>query len=429
MIIDLQTLAAAVGVSNLLQAIALYLLCRTKKTYPGVLYWLHWSVCLLLAFFLMASRQIILPELAQVSILITNILLIAGPVFLFMGLQKFLGKDEHRPLAFTVILVGALCVFYMLFINREFDYNLRAIMLYLAGGTASLAGAGSLFRHKTRSIAISANFLAAVLAGNGLYFYVRSVAALCGYPYVDVFTPSPFHTATYLTCFIVTNLVTLGLIIMVSQRSLAETTEIKEHFESIFSTGPNAIMLIRLQDGLFLDVNPEFTAQTGFPREDIVGRTNREVNIWKNPGDFEKLTHELLNNTLCMNLEFDLQRKDGSSFSSILSSRLITIDNQAHVIMVTQDLTEQKRTENQMRTLITQLQKALEEIKTLKGIVPICANCKSIRDDKGYWEQVETYVARFTEARFSHGICPDCMKRLYPDLNDCLANDVKKPGN
>jgi hypothetical protein len=63
----------------------------------------------------------------------------------------------------------------------------------------------------------------------------------------------------------------------------------------------------------------------------------------------------------------------------------------------------------------SKLQKALDEIKTLRGIVPICSNCKKIRDDKGFWEQVEGYVAKHTEARFSHGVCPDCLNKLYPE--------------
>jgi len=61
-------------------------------------------------------------------------------------------------------------------------------------------------------------------------------------------------------------------------------------------------------------------------------------------------------------------------------------------------------------------QKAIEEIKTLKGIIPICANCKSIRNDKGYWELVESYISKNTDAQFSHGICPDCMQKLYPEF-------------
>lgn len=66
--------------------------------------------------------------------------------------------------------------------------------------------------------------------------------------------------------------------------------------------------------------------------------------------------------------------------------------------------------------LISELREALVHIKTLSGLLPICASCKKIRDDKGYWSQVESYIARHSEATFTHSLCPDCMKRLYPDI-------------
>ncbi|MFA7329489.1 MAG: response regulator transcription factor [Candidatus Delongbacteria bacterium] len=65
---------------------------------------------------------------------------------------------------------------------------------------------------------------------------------------------------------------------------------------------------------------------------------------------------------------------------------------------------------------LAELGQAVEEIKTLSGILPICAGCKRIRDDSGYWQQVEIYVRDHSEAEFSHGLCPTCVERLYPDL-------------
>ena len=68
------------------------------------------------------------------------------------------------------------------------------------------------------------------------------------------------------------------------------------------------------------------------------------------------------------------------------------------------------------------LQKTLREVKTLKGLIPICANCKKIRNDRGYWDEVEVYVKNHSEAEFSHGICPECASQLYPEFFD---NDEK----
>jgi hypothetical protein len=63
--------------------------------------------------------------------------------------------------------------------------------------------------------------------------------------------------------------------------------------------------------------------------------------------------------------------------------------------------------------LISDLRQALDEVKTLSGFLPICASCKKIRDDSGYWNQIETYLSEHSDAAFSHGMCPECMDKLY----------------
>ena len=92
------------------------------------------------------------------------------------------------------------------------------------------------------------------------------------------------------------------------------------------------------------------------------------------------------------------------------------IDGRLVRLQVATDFTDRKESEDEREQLIDQLQEALAKIKTLSGFLPICASCKMIRDDKGYWNQIETYIQNHSEAEFSHSICPDCAKRLYPDF-------------
>ncbi len=73
--------------------------------------------------------------------------------------------------------------------------------------------------------------------------------------------------------------------------------------------------------------------------------------------------------------------------------------------------------QSKLNASVTDLKKALSEVKRLQGILPICANCKNIRDEKGAWQGIEKYVHEHSDAEFSHGICPDCAKVLYPDVN------------
>lgn len=102
---------------------------------------------------------------------------------------------------------------------------------------------------------------------------------------------------------------------------------------------------------------------------------------------------------------------------------------------------ERKKLENEEKRLVHELREAIEKIRTLKGLIPICASCKKIRDDQGYWNQVEVYISEHSEAEFSHGICPDCAEKIYgrflkrrqdhdpgrPDAPDTAAPDDDGP--
>jgi len=90
--------------------------------------------------------------------------------------------------------------------------------------------------------------------------------------------------------------------------------------------------------------------------------------------------------------------------------------NVSQMIESSLDVTERKRAEEEREKLIEELQNALAKVKTLSGLLPICSSCKKIRDDKGYWNQIEAYIRDHSEAEFSHSICPECVKELYPGL-------------
>ena len=75
-----------------------------------------------------------------------------------------------------------------------------------------------------------------------------------------------------------------------------------------------------------------------------------------------------------------------------------------------------RKSQEEREKLIVELRDALSKIRTLSGLLPICSSCKKIRNDEGYWEQIETYIRNRSEAEFSHGICPECLKKLYPEF-------------
>lgn len=116
-------------------------------------------------------------------------------------------------------------------------------------------------------------------------------------------------------------------------------------------------------------------------------------------------------------------RKDGTVFPiSVIAAPVIENGNISASVTAFRDITKQKQTEKEKEKLIFDLQKALATIKTLHGILPICASCKKIRDDKGYWKQIESYISEHSEAEFSHSYCPECGKKALEEARD----DIKK---
>ena len=120
-----------------------------------------------------------------------------------------------------------------------------------------------------------------------------------------------------------------------------------------------------------------------------------------------------------LTLELEHIRKDGGTLWTEITTSFIRNGwgSPSGFIGITRDISERKQAEEQRDKLISDLQKALVEVKILSGLLPICSHCKNIRDDKGYWTQIELYFHEHSDTEFSHGICPECAKKFYPEMN------------
>ena len=111
-------------------------------------------------------------------------------------------------------------------------------------------------------------------------------------------------------------------------------------------------------------------------------------------------------------------RKDGSEFPLELSIGTWQATEGTFYSGIIRDITERKRAEEERERLIRELQDAMAKIKVLSGLLPICATCKKIRDDKGYWKQIEDYISDHSAAQFTHGICADCARKIHHDWDE-----------
>lgn len=116
--------------------------------------------------------------------------------------------------------------------------------------------------------------------------------------------------------------------------------------------------------------------------------------------------------------EHRMLHKDGSVRWILVRGKAIRDenDNAIRLIGTDTDITDRKKAEEKIEKFNKELQDALNHVKLLSGLLPICSACKKIRDDKGYWNQIEIYIREHSEAEFTHSLCPHCKDKLYPDL-------------
>ena len=135
------------------------------------------------------------------------------------------------------------------------------------------------------------------------------------------------------------------------------------------------------------------------------------------PLALEQLERVLAGQTVAC--EFRIIRQDGEVRWLCHHARPVWDEDQGRVVRIyaaAQDTTERRKAHEERERLVLELQDALSRVKTLKGLLPICASCRKIRDDQGYWTSVEAYLLQHSDAEFTHGICPDCAQELYPDF-------------
>lgn len=194
----------------------------------------------------------------------------------------------------------------------------------------------------------------------------------------------------------------------------------EDKYRSLFNQSVEGIYLHDL-DGRLLDVNRAACRQVGYAREELLALTLFDLAL--TPGEPNSPSREALlarwkgwQHEQTYTFEGELRRHDGTRLPVALSAGVIRYGQSEVVLAIVQDISARRQAERDMQRVISELRNSLAEIKTLRGIVPICAHCKKIRDDKGFWSQVETYVTEHTEAQFSHGICPQCVEVLYPGV-------------
>ncbi len=211
-----------------------------------------------------------------------------------------------------------------------------------------------------------------------------------------------------------------------------------------------ALVVITDTKGVIEYANPAFTKLTGYAVDEVIGKNPKVLKSGTQSSEFYKKMWDTIISGRDWSNEMCNRKKDGSVYWELayVTPLRDTRGNISNFVKTSEDITERKlmeeelkkshreleskvikRTEDLSKTnaqlqkeieerkkLINELEEALTQVKTLSGFIPICASCKKIRDDKGYWDHLEQYLREHSNAEFTHSICPDCQKELYKQI-------------
>ena len=174
-------------------------------------------------------------------------------------------------------------------------------------------------------------------------------------------------------------------------------------------------IIILDENGAIFEANQQFAIMLGYTVAEI-----RDMHVWDWDTNYSKNELlEMFKNSDEQGSHFvtSQKRKDGSFIDVEISTNSNTYRGRKLIFCVQRDITQRLKAQKEREKLIRELTDALTEIKTLRGILPLCSYCKKIRNDKGFWEQVDVYIHKHSRADISHSICPDCMEKYYPDIS------------
>jgi len=190
--------------------------------------------------------------------------------------------------------------------------------------------------------------------------------------------------------------------------------ELRLH-SAIINNLTEGIYLISMDDGRIVYTNSRFEEMFGYGPGEMLGKHVSIVNAPtdKDPETIARIIMAELKTTGHWQGEIKNLKKDGAEFWCYASTSVFHHKKYGDVfVAIHTDITARKLAEEKSRKLLDELPEALQKIRTLKGLIPICASCKKIRDGNGNWHKLENYISEYTGASFSHGCCPECYNKI-----------------
>jgi len=259
--------------------------------------------------------------------------------------------------------------------------------------------------------------LAVIWWGMRGWFYTIGLAMTL--PVVNVLSGAALPLTSSILRFVTIAVLSFMIAWSLEERRKAEkiTEESEEKYSGFFKTSGDCVFIVSDQ-GEVLEINHACRSMFGLEDKDDHAKTN-PFDLCIDQQAKKRHFKMLRTQGFSKDFELDFKTKDGETVNTLVST-VARKDKQGRMIGFQgsiKDITVIREAEGHRDKLIGDLRVALDRIDEMEGMLSICASCKRIRDDEGGWREIEEYVSDHSKAEFSHGICPDCMRRLYPDYD------------
>lgn len=338
---EIRVIVYIVFIISAIQLGVFYYEYNTYKKYSGFGWWMMWCGAVMagVTVYILKSYG----ELNNTLTVLQHVFLVAGILFLQIGVLKFTGRNVRWSVVSGVCLLYLLILSYFTFVTNNLAERLELLNFSLAA--LLFYSAYNLLRYKSRKYASSAALLASAFILNGLVclaiVYMNFIAKGDDIFFTTVLTSKiQFYNLLLGQVFWM-----LGIILMLNQRLNSELNDSAEHFKMIFTMNPEPASITNIEEGIIEDVNESFSNVFGFKRDEVIGMSTLGLNFWVQPEMRDEYVRRIKETGFCDNLEMEVRHKDGIITTGLISGKVIHINDKPFLLSVFRDISDRKAAE------------------------------------------------------------------------------------
>jgi PAS domain S-box-containing protein len=344
--LDIRTIIISYVITDVVSTLVMmFLWLQNRKRFAGTALWTLDFAFQTIALILIISRDV-LPDIF--SMVLSNTLVVVGALLGLIGLQRFLGKKSSQTHNYVLVVVFALIHSWFTFVNPNLaarSLNISVALLIVFAQCAWLLLISNPRPTRRITAAVGAVFTAYSLVNMvriGLFFIQKP-------PQNDYLQPGGFEPVVMILYQILFIILTYSLALMYNQQLLSDISSQEEKFSKAFHSSPYAVMLTRLSDGKIYEVNDGFLNITGYDYSEVLGKTTLELNLWVKEADRLIVVDELSRSGKIREKEFLFRTKSGEIITGLMSSEIITVNNESTIISSISDISQRKKTEASLK--------------------------------------------------------------------------------